>query len=421
MTITMDDSDRPYAQREMVSKLTEALSYLPVVVLSGLRQAGKSTILIEDPVLSQRAYSTLDDFAIRTAASQNPEAFLAGAATRNAKGVTIDEVQREPGLLTTIKALVDRKRAPGRFLLSGSANLALLANVAESLAGRAIYLTLHPMTRREILRATARPPVLAALMKGGEPPGKPAAGPLQPHEVLTGGLPPVCLQPPAAAPYWFRGYVQTYVERDARQLANITDLVAFHTLVQMTAMRTAQVLNISQLGRDTKMTTTTTARYLDLLETSYLIHRLPPYLKNRSARLIKSPKIYFTDAGLAAHLAGVHSLDGLPADPMQGALLETYVVQNVRAILEAHVPNAHLSFWNEQGRHEVDLVIEAGRKVYAIKIKGASRWQTGDLRGLKAFMERTPQCVAGILASNGQTTVQLEDNIWAIPLGVLLQ
>jgi hypothetical protein len=417
----MSDSDSPYVPREMVSKLTEALSYLPVVVLSGLRQSGKSTILIEDPVLSQRTYSTLDDFAVRTAAALNPEAFLASAASRNPKGVTIDEVQREPGLLTTIKALVDRKRAPARFLLSGSANLALLANVAESLAGRAVYLTLHPMTRRETRRATARPPVLATLMKGGEPPEKSAAGPIQPSEVLTGGLPPVCLQPPAAAPYWFRGFVQTYVERDARQLANITDLVAFHTLVRMTAMRTAQVLNISQLGRDTKMTTTTTARYMDLLETSYLIHRLPPYLKNRSARLIKSPKIYFTDAGLAAHLAGVHSLDRLPADPMQGALLETYVVQNVSAILEAHAPDARLSFWNEQGRHEVDLVIEAGRKVYAIEIKGASRWQTSDFRGLKAFMERTPQCVAGILAYNGQTTVQLEDKMWAIPLGVLLE
>jgi predicted AAA+ superfamily ATPase len=219
---------------------------------------------------------------------------------------------------------------------------------------------------------------------------------------------------------WFRAYVQIYVERDVRQLSQIADLVSFRTLAQLAALRTGQVLVISTLARDAKLNAVTTGRYLDLLETSFLLRRLPPFLKNRSSRLVKAPKLHFADSGLAAHMAGVTALEAGRDEVFRGSLFETYVGQNLAALLEAHRPDAQLAYWHEQGRHEVDFVIEAGRKVFAIEVKAATRWREGDLSGLHAFLERTPACHAAVLAYNGKEAVQLGERLWAIPIAQLL-
>ena len=402
-----------YLPREMSVRLQRALRQLPVVVLSGLRQSGKSTLLLQEQVLAAgRAYHTLDDFATLAAARANPEALLADAAI-------LDEVQRCPELLVALKRNVDERRRAGRFILSGSANLALLEQVSESLAGRAAYFMLHPMTRREARGQTGEPAILVEFLRSLALP-RGAAKPVSEREVLAGGLPPACLGPAGDTADWFRGYVQTYVERDVRQLAQVADLVAFRTLAQLAALRTGQVLVISTLARDAKLSAATAGRYLGLLEASFLIRRLPPFLKNRSSRLIKSPKLHLADSGLAAHLAGVTELSPGRDDTLRGALFETYVAQNLAALLEAHLPDAKLSYWHEQGRHEVDFVIESGRKVVAIEVKAATRWSKSDLSGLRAFVERTPACVAAVLAYNGREAVKLDGKLSAIPLGHLL-
>ncbi len=402
-----------YLAREIAPRLAQALRRIPVVVLSGLRQTGKSTLLQHEPSLvSGRTYRTLDDFATLAAARSSPESLFSEAAT-------LDEAQRCPELLMAIKQSVDETRHPGRFLLSGSANLALLGHVSETLAGRVSYYTLHPMTRREIRGETDAPPYLMRLFQDRVLPSRPAE-PITDQEVLAGGLPPACLGPADAASEWFRGYVQTYVERDVRQLSQIADLVAFRTLAQLAALRTGQVLVTSALARDAKLTVGTAGRYLNLLEASFLVRRLPPFLKNRASRLIKSPKLYVTDSGLAAYLAGTASIEPGQDDLLRGALYETYVAQNISGLLEAHLPDAHLAFWNEQGRREVDFVIEAARKVIAIEVKAATRWGESDLAPLRAFLDRTPACVAAILAYNGKTAAQLGERLFAIPLGNLL-
>ena len=401
-----------YHPRELTPRLARAMRQLPVIVLSGLRQTGKSTLLQHESVFTQgHSYRTLDDFAILRAAQENPESLLEGA-------VIFDEVQRCPPLLIALKQNIDRDRGPGRYILSGSANLALLSHVAESLAGRAGYFTLSPMTRRELHGTTNRQPFLVEFLHGTHTPRN--TRPVSEREVLTGGLPPVGLRAEEEASEWFRGYVQTYVERDVRQLSQITDLVAFRTLAQLTALRTGQVLVISTLARDAKLSAVTAGRYLDLLETSFLIRRLPPFRKNRSSRLIKSPKLYFTDSGLAAHMAGITTLAPGHDDLLRGSLYETYVAQNLAALLEAHLPDAQLTYWNEQGRYEVDFVIEMGSNVFAIEVKAATRWGAGDLAGLRAFLERTPSCVAAVLAYNGTEAVKLDNRLWALPLGQLL-
>lgn len=402
-----------YLPREITIRLVKALRHLPVVVLSGLRQSGKSTLLRNEPSLfSGRRYYTFDDFATLSAAQSSPDTLLA-------EDSILDEVQRCPDLLIAIKRRVDEDQRRGQFVLSGSANLLLLSHVSESLAGRASYFTLHPMTRREINGHTQETPFLPKFIREQTlPEGK--AIPISEQEVLAGGLPPACLAPTEALAEWFRGYVQTYIERDVRQLSQITDLVAFRTLVQLTALRTGQVLVISQIARDAKLTATTASRYLDLLESSFLIRRLPPFLKNRSSRLIKSPKLHVTDSGLAAYLAGVDNLEPGHDDFLRGALFETYVAQNLAGLLETFLPDAQLAYWHEQGRHEVDFVIESGRKAIAIEVKAATRWRDNDLNGLKTFLERTPTGVAAVLAYNGSEAVKLGDRLYAIPLGHLL-
>lgn len=402
-----------YLPREITVRLERALRQLPVVVLSGLRQTGKSTLLQKEAGLARgHAYRTLDDFATLAAAQANPESLLEGPAI-------LDEVQRCPELLVALKRNVDEQRRPGRFILSGSANLALLGHVTETLAGRAGYFTLHPMTRREQRGTTAHEPFLVKFLRNPLlPSGK--TDPVSENEVLRGGLPPACLDPAEGVAEWFRGYVQTYVERDVRQLSQITNLVAFRTLAQLASLRTGQVLVISTLARDAKLNAVTAGRYLDLLEASFLIRRLPPFLKNRSSRLVKSPKLYFTDSGLAAHMAGIDTLEPGRDDLLRGSLFETYVAQNVAALLEAHVPEAQMGYWHEQGRHEVDFVIEAGRKVIAIEVKSATRWNDNDWSGLRAFLERTPDCVAAVLAYNGKDAIKLDERLFAIPLGQLL-
>ncbi len=404
----------PYHSREITLRLQQALRRLPVIVLSDLRQAGKSTLLQNEAVLARgRTYRTLDDFATLAAARSNPEFLLEGAAI-------LDEAQRCPELLVALKKTVDEQRGPGRFILSGSANLALLGHVSETLAGRAGYFTLHPMSRRERRGATKQEPFLVKFLNSpASPAGK--AKPVSEQEVLSGGLPPACLGPADGAAEWFRAYVQTYVERDVRQLSQITDLVAFRNLAQLAALRTGQVLVVSTLARDAKLSAATAGRYLDLLETSFLIRRLPPFLKNRSSRLIKSPKLYFTDSGLAAYLAGATDLEPGRDALLRGALFETYVGQNLAALVEAHLPDARLAYWHEQGRHEVDFVIEAGRRVFAVEVKAASRWDEGDVSGLRAFLDRTPACVAAVLAYNGEESVRLDSRLWAIPMGHLLE
>jgi len=329
----------------------------------------------------------------------------------------VPDHQKCPELLTAIKREVDRDRRPGRFLLSGSANLALLKGISESLAGRALYLTLHPFTQREIRGELDEQPVIKTVFERSElPPGLPARS-LEPSAARTGGLPVVCLGQVRDAGVWFKGYEQTYLERDVRELSRLGDYVAFRRRLRLAALRTAQILNASELARDANMNARTVGRHLSLLEASFVITRLPPFLANRASRLIKSPKLHVTDSGLAAYLCGVQDLE---QSTLAGALLETHVAQNLQAILEAHWPEAALMFWHVQGRSEVDFVIQSGHDCLAVGVKSSRRWQRRDLAGLSAFLNQTPRCRAAVLAYQGEQVARLGDRLWAVPLGTLL-
>ena len=391
---------------------------MPVVVLTGMRQVGKSTLLQSEPALQGRRFVTLDDYTYLQTAMDNPDALLADGTD-----VTIDEAQRCPELLVAVKKNVDRKKRAGRYLISGSANFSLLKNVSESLAGRSIYLTMSPFSRREIGCRTEAVPFLMHFLvpkRPLDPKGVPDPIPFDINDVVVGGMPEVCLNPSLDRQLWFRGFEQTYLERDIRDLAQVADRLRFRNLLQLAALRTGQLLNISELGRDAGLNAMTASRYLSVMETSFVVRKLEPYLKNPASRIIKSPKLFMSDSGLACYLSGVYDLSPATNEPRRGALLETYVAQNLCAILDAHLPEARLYFWNIQGRYEVDFVIEFGKSLLAVEVKAASRWEDRDLNGLRAFMEQHPRCKQGILAYSGEKVAEISPTIWAVPIGKLL-
>ncbi len=251
---------------------------MPVVVITGMRQTGKTTFLQRQPEFEKRRYVTFDDFPQREAAKSDPEGFVSSGGP-----LTIDEAQKCPEILTAIKKVVDKRRTPGQFLLSGSANFALLRGMTESLAGRSIYYEMRPFDRREIARQTGERSFLERFFKTQEIPKVRDLKPIQPEDILNGGMPTVCLGEVKNRALWFKGYEQTYLERDIREISRVENIMAFRTLLHLAALRTGQLLSPSEIGRDAKLTAATTSRHLSLFEASFLITRVMPYLRNRAS------------------------------------------------------------------------------------------------------------------------------------------
>ncbi|MDZ7621138.1 MAG: ATP-binding protein [Candidatus Competibacteraceae bacterium] len=307
--------------RWLTQQLQAALQALPVVVLTGARQTGKTTLARSLP--EPRGYLSLDDLGVLGQAQADPDSLLVE------RPLTLDEVQRAPELLLALKRQVDRQRQPSDFLLTGSANLLLMSQVAESLAGRAIYLELPPFCPAEWLE---RPEGLAPLDRLFEPDFKPTDWPEEtgdwPNWLVRGGFAPaVTAVSEESRNFWFAGYVQTYLERDLRQLSAVSSLPDFQRLMALAAHRVGRLLNQSELARDAALPQPTVHRHLNLLETGCLIARLSPYATNPTTSLVKSRKLYWSDCGLAAWLAGIRSRQDLSSRMDQGFWLEQAVSQ----------------------------------------------------------------------------------------------
>ena len=389
--------------------LSERLRVMPAVVVTGARQTGKST-LAEQLVPGTRRYATLDDLDVLDAAQRDPEVLVGGPGP-----VTLDEVQRAPELLRAVKRAIDRDRKSGRFLLTGSANLLLMRQVSESLAGRASYLTLWPMTRRE-QRGLGRCGLWDELHNTPEAEWREMlAGEKDSAEdwrmlARRGGFPTPALDLATAADrrIWFDGYVRTYLERDLQDLASIGTLPDFRRLMRAACLRMGQLVNQTELGRDVALPQPTVHRWLNLLETSYLLVRLPAYAVNRTKRLIKAPKIYWGDTGLAMHLA--------EAEEPDGAHLENLVLHDLLAWRDARVERAELGYWRTSIGEEVDFVIEAGGKLLPIEVKSTTRPRLADATHLRTFRtEYGKKARAGLLLHTGSTLEWLAPDVLAAP------
>ena len=395
--------------RLVTPSLNHRLRVMPAVVVTGARQAGKST-LAQELTPGNRRFITLDDLDALDTAQRDPELLVGGD-----QPVTIDEVQREPNLLHAVKLAVDRQRQPGRFLLTGSANLLMMQRVSESLAGRASYLTIWPMTRRE-QQGLGRAGIWDKLMQAPDR-DWPAllhdqSAPPQDWRLLArrGGFPTpaIHLADAESRAVWFDGYVRTYLERDLQRLSSIAALPDFRRLMRAACLRLGQLVNQTELGRDVGLPQPTVRRYLNLLETSYLLVRLPAYVVNRTKRLIKSPKIYWGDTGVALHL----SQETQP----RGAHLENLVLHDLLAWRDARLDLAEIFYWRTTIGEEVDFVIESGDRLLPIEIKATTRPRRRDTSALRTFQaEYGDRSRAGLLLHTGTLIDWITPNILATP------
>ena len=399
----------PTLRRLVARSLAERLRVMPAVVVTGARQTGKST-LVRELAPGRRRYHSLDDLDVLDAAARDPEALVGGEAA-----VTLDEVQRRPELLRAVKRAIDRDRRPGRFLLTGSANLLLMRQVSESLAGRASYVTLWPMTRRE-QAGLGQCGVWEELLEAPDRDWRDLLA-AQPDEAadwralaLRGGFPTpaIHLRTARERAIWFDGYVRTYLERDLRELSSVESLPDFRRLMRAACLRLGQLVNQTELGRDVGLPQPTVHRWLNLLEISYLLVRLPAYAVNRTKRLIKSPKLYWADTGVALHLA--------EADEPGGAHLENLVLQDLLAWRDARLDRAEVCYWRTATGEEVDFVVEAGGRLIPIEVKATGRPRLGDAVHLRAFgAEYGGKARAGLLLHTGTALEWLAPNVLAAP------
>lgn len=406
------DTDTAAPRPRAAAARVQALAGVsPVVVVTGLRQVGKSTLLATPPLSAGRRRIDFDQPAERAAFMADVDAVL-----RSGTPLTLDEVQREPGVMLALKRAVDAmgtRRRRGQFLVSGSANLLLLRQVADSLAGRATYLTLRPLTRRERLGlgSTGRWSALLATDPGDWPAllehdAAPAAD--WRDTVLHGGFPEVALHlAPAARADWFDGYVATWLDRDLRDLAVIQDLVDFRRVMQSAASRIGQLANQSAIASDVGRSQVAVRGWLAVLETAYFIARIPAYVPSRAARVAKTPKLFWGDAALGLHMAGQR-------EPT-GAHFENVVALDLLAWRDLAPGRPEILHWRSRSQAEVDFVIEHEGAVLPIEVKTSRTVDARDVRGIEAFLATYPKRArAGVLLYDGAETRQF-GRVVAVP------
>ena len=365
--------------RFMRPRLEEALTDTPVVLVHGPRQCGKTTLARQVGDAKGYAYVSFDDDVLRASAQADPVGFVADLPDK----VVLDEVQRVPALFTSIKRVVDRDRRPGRFILTGSANVLLVPRLADSLAGRLEILRLHPLAQAEL--AHRRPGFLDALFGAGfKSRARPRLARELADRVAAGGYPAALARPAARRrAAWYRDYIDTLVQRDVRDLARISALDALPRLLTLAAGQTAHLLNVADLAAPFQLSRPTIRDYVTLLAQVFLLEELPPWHSNRLSRLIKTPKLHLGDTGLACALLGVGEA-ALAADrTLLGQLLETFVFQELRRQASwGDLPIAFHHFRDKDGA-EVDIVLErGGQEVAGIEVKAAATVTAADFRGM---------------------------------------
>jgi predicted AAA+ superfamily ATPase len=401
-----------YKTRWLASLLREAVKNHPILVLTGARQVGKSTLLLQESPFSSWRYISMDDYDVLAQARSDPASLWAGVDR-----IVIDEVQKSTNLLNAVKLAVDSHPGKYCFVLSGSANLLLMKKVSETLAGRAVYFTLNPLTFGE-MRSLPPSSLIGNLFQGKLPDEKDGSSEHKdPFPLMWKGfMPSLLLQETSAAVLrWWEGYVATYLERDLRQLSQIEALPDFQRLMVAMALRCGQVLNQTDLSRDSNISQPTVHRYINLLETTCLIQRLPAFAVNRTKRLIKSPKVIWVDPGLVSFLGGHYDPESLTASREAGGIFESLVYLHLNTLAQLMVPKARLCHWRTVTGKEVDFVLEWGRKLLAVEVKLSGRPKFSDIKNLRLFLDEYPEASAGILIYTGNKIKIMHENIVAIP------
>ena len=405
----------PLYSRLIAARVAEALTDTPVVLIAGPRQAGKTT-LVRQMANQGLRYLTLDDELTRLAAKEDPVGMI-----RSLDRAIIDEIQRAPQLLLAIKKTVDEDRRPGRFLLTGSANLLTLPSVADSLAGRMETLTLLPLSQSEMHGTTLN--WLDSAFAGVLPKvSTPVVGEALVEAVLRGGYPEaVSRATPRRRTTWARQYIDAIIQRDIRDVAGVDRLDQLPRFLQALAQVSGQMCNYTQLGGQIGLDHKTAARYVSVFEQMYLLKRVEVWARNRLNRVVKTPKVQFIDSGLLSTL-----IDLTPAIAAQdrsrfGHVLETFVYGELLKHATSADGDYQLLYYRDHDQFEVDVVVEnAGGQLVGVEIKAAASVGTSDLRGLKRLASMAgDQFKLGVILYDGTETLPLGNRIWAAPISSL--
>ncbi|MHB1226137.1 MAG: ATP-binding protein [Desulfurivibrionaceae bacterium] len=348
--------------RKLIPKLLELAGFYPVVVVTGPRQAGKTTLC--RATFPDTAYVSLESLDTREFAQTDPRGFL--AEYRN--GAIIDEIQQAPGLASYLQTEVDERPTPGRFILTGSQHFGLSQTISQSLAGRCGLLALLPPDWEELRQFPAAPDDLYTLLWQGSYP-----------RIYDRNIP---------AHQWLADYTATYVQRDVRQVVNVGDLLAFSGFIKLCAGRTAQEINLSALGSDAGVSHNTARAWLSILETSYLVHRLPAWHSNIRKQVVKAPKLHFLDSGLVCYLLNIREPEQLRHHPLRGAIFESWVVSELykAQIHQGEQPSLH--HYRESRGLEMDVLVNLGDRLHAIEAKSAATATPDFFKGFAPFAER---------------------------------
>jgi predicted AAA+ superfamily ATPase len=403
-----------YIPRSLEPVLEQAVHEFPVVVVIGPRQSGKTTLL-QHQYGAQWPVISLEPPDVRAAAMHDPRGFLDFYPAP----VVYDEVQYAPDLLPYIKERVDAQRdQAGQFILTGSQNLLLMQHVTESLAGRSAVLKLLPLTQREMAHTPERP----LAWETGRPSENVEVTPYPElwEQVLRGFYPELARSPDRDARLWQASYVQTYLERDVRNLRNIGDLTLFQTFLRALAIRCAGLLNLSELARDVGIAVNTAKDWLSILEASFQVFLLRPYFVNLGKRLVKSPKVYFVDTGLLCYLVGLRDAEHAAAGPMGGAIFENLVVAELFKTSLHRGQEPALYFWRTAAGSEVDLVIESQSRLIPIEIKSSATPRPEMAREIAAFRRDFGERAGdGYVVHAGKMVLPLGGSTLALPFAAL--
>lgn len=364
-----------YLQRQISKKVKEASEQFPVVFLTGPRQSGKTTLLKK--IFPDHKYTNLEDPEIRQWATEQPRDFL----SNNSWPVIIDEAQYAPELFSYIQGIVDEKQRQGMYLLSGSQNFLLMEKITQSLAGRSAILTLLPLSFREL---------------------EPLDTDKETNRLIINGFFPRIYQSIKDVSLFYKSYLNTYVERDVRQLANIGNRNDFIRFTQLCAGRSGQLLNISSLATEAGIAYNTCKTWLAYLSTGYIIQLIQPYYKNFNKKIVKAPKLYFTDTGLLCHLLGIHSKQHLALHPLRGAIFENLIFNELLKNNLNHGNPYNIWYWRDNHGTEIDFLLERATEVTAIEVKSATNFHDEYLKNLLKFRKYNPEVKEMYLVYDGQ-------------------
>ena len=403
-----------YIERSLEPVLQRAVAEFPAVVLTGPRQAGKTTLLRHLFGGSHR-YASLEVPDVRAAALADPRGFLEA----HGPPVIFDEVQYAPDLLPYIKERIDANRAvAGQYLLTGSQNLLLAEKVTESLAGRAAILRLFPLSRRE---AEGCPRLSLPWEDGREEPSRPPTAFAELWEsYLRGGYPELAGNPDRDLSLWYGSYIQTYLERDIRTVRQVGDLNQYQSFLRVLAARSAQLLNLTDVARDLGVAVNTAKAWLSTLEATYQVVVLRPYFANVGKRLVKTPKVYFTDVGVLCHLAGLSDPSHAAAGPMSGAIMETAVLTEIVKTFTHRGQEPRVHFWRTTAGSEVDFVVEAGDRLVPVEVKASATPRPGMANSIRTLQRDFGELAApGYVVHAGDVRLPLGQGTTALPFGAL--